>query len=187
MTLRRATHTETGDGLLAGLDGPPCSAYLPGVFSTTPDQGTILLYTLSTLAQTCAALAAFVGAIGLYHLQSLRARRESLLRDIAATLGHPAMTTDQLLAGARTRAKDHHPPLTALLHDYDNAPSWIRRSAKALGAFEAWNLLVIGTALVGFNYVEWLTAWKGTFWALWVVALGTVGVTGWCVYAWTRE
>src|SRR5262252_8280144 len=32
----------------------------------------VVLYALSTLAQTCAALAAFVGAIGLFRLQSLR-------------------------------------------------------------------------------------------------------------------
>src|SRR5437762_538043 len=31
-----------------------------------PDQGTIVLYVLSTLAQTCAALAAFVGVVGVY-------------------------------------------------------------------------------------------------------------------------
>ena len=35
------------------------------------DPQTTILYALSTLAQTCAALAAFVGAVGLYRLQSL--------------------------------------------------------------------------------------------------------------------
>jgi len=50
---------------------------------------TTLLYLLSTLAQTCAALAAFVGAIGLYRLQSLRDRRRDLLREISDTLGYP--------------------------------------------------------------------------------------------------
>jgi len=48
-----------------------------------------ILYALSTFAQTCAALAALIGAIGLYRLQFLRDRRRSLLRDIAATLGTP--------------------------------------------------------------------------------------------------
>lgn len=37
---------------------------------------TTLLYTLSTLAQTCAALAAFVGAVGLFRLQILREQRK---------------------------------------------------------------------------------------------------------------
>ena len=31
-----------------------------------------VLYELSTLAQTCAALAAFVGAVGIFRLQALR-------------------------------------------------------------------------------------------------------------------
>jgi hypothetical protein len=151
------------------------------------DAQTIVLYALSTLAQTCAALAAFVGAIGLYHLQSLRARREGLLRDISAALGHPTQTTDQLLAGARTRAKDGHPPLTALLHDYDGAPSRIRRNTKTLGAFEAWNLLVIFAALVGFNYVPALASNPVTFWAIWAAAVGTVAVMAYCLFVWTKE
>ena len=33
---------------------------------------TTILYALSTIAQTCAALSAFVGAVGIYRLQSLR-------------------------------------------------------------------------------------------------------------------
>ena len=98
-----------------------------------------------------------------------------------------SLTTDQLIAGARTRVKDHHPLLDELLHDHDGAPCRIRRSAKALWAFAAWNLRIIGVSLIGFNYVEWLTTWAGAFWALWAVALGTVAVTGWCVFAWTLE
>jgi hypothetical protein len=93
--------------------------------------------------------------------------------------------TDQLLAEARRREKDYA-ALSALLRDYDHVPGRFRQSARGLAAFEGWNLLVIGAALVGFNYIECLTAWKGTFWALWVAALGTVGMTGWCVFAWTR-
>jgi hypothetical protein len=96
-------------------------------------------------------------------------------------------TTNELIAGARTRAKDGHPVLAELLHDYDGVPIRIRRSATALWAFEAWNLSIIGVSLAGFNHVECLTTWAGAFWALWVVALGTVALTGWCVFAWTRE
>jgi hypothetical protein len=32
---------------------------------------TTILYALSTLAQTCAALAVFIGVVGIYKLQSL--------------------------------------------------------------------------------------------------------------------
>ena len=35
-----------------------------------------VLYALSTLAQTCAALAAFVGAVGIFRLQILREQRK---------------------------------------------------------------------------------------------------------------
>ncbi len=148
---------------------------------------TTILYALTTLAQTCAALAALVGALGLYRLQSLRARREGVLRDISAVQLHPAQATAQLLAGARTRAKDGHPVLGELLHDYDSAPSRIRQSTKALWAFEAWNLLVIGMALVGFNHVAALAACPWTLRALWPVALVTVAVTAYCIFAWVRE
>lgn len=46
---------------------------------------TVLLYALSTLAQTCAALAAFIGAIGLYRLQSLKDRRTGFFNEIRPT------------------------------------------------------------------------------------------------------
>ena len=51
-----------------------------------------LLYVLSTLAQTCAALAAFVGAVGIFRLQTLRDQRAALEREAIgwaqATSGH---------------------------------------------------------------------------------------------------
>jgi hypothetical protein len=151
------------------------------------DEKTILLYALSTLAQTCAALAAFVGVMALHRLQSLRARRGAVLHDISAALGHPTMTMDQLLAGARTRAKDDHPRLATLLHDLDGALRQIKRSSQALAAFEAWNLLVIFAALVGFDHVVRLAACPLALHALWPVALVTAVVTGYCVFVWTKE
>lgn len=62
-----------------------------------------------------------------------------------------------------------------------------RRSQLGLVAFEAWNLLVIFAALVGFNYVPALASSSATFRAIWVAAVGTVAVTGYCVLVWTRE
>src|SRR5439155_2726035 len=41
-----------------------------------------VLYALSTLAQTCAALAAFVGAVGLFRLQLLRADQNTAERNL---------------------------------------------------------------------------------------------------------
>ena len=46
---------------------------------------TTLLYALSTLAQTCAALAAFVGAVGLFRLQLVREALSSAQRNLRAT------------------------------------------------------------------------------------------------------
>jgi hypothetical protein len=45
-----------------------------------------VLYALSTLAQTCAALAAFVGAIGLFLLQSLREQQRVAERALRGSL-----------------------------------------------------------------------------------------------------
>src|SRR5206468_8623509 len=74
-----------------------------------------LLYALSTLAQTCAALAAFVGAVGLFRLQLLRdARNEAdfALRrwaEGAATSRDPYRTTlDEILAGLDNPPDPNH-------------------------------------------------------------------------------
>jgi hypothetical protein len=64
------------------------------------DEKTILLYALSTLAQTCAALAAFVGAVGLYRLQSLRGRQHDLLRQISTGVRGTAANPEVILAEA---------------------------------------------------------------------------------------
>jgi len=64
------------------------------------DKDTIL-YALSTLAQTCAALAAFIGAIGLYRLQSLKQRRSDIYNNIWNAYGRPTQTSDQTLGRAK--------------------------------------------------------------------------------------
>src|SRR5206468_12658859 len=59
----------------------------PAVSAIVTDPTTAILYALSTIAQTCAALAAFVGAVGLFRLQSLRdwhAQSERTLRGLLA-------------------------------------------------------------------------------------------------------
>ena len=48
---------------------------------------TTVLYALSTLAQTCAAVAAFVGAIGLFRIQALREGRQSAERNCRSVMG----------------------------------------------------------------------------------------------------
>ena len=162
------------------------------------DAETTVLYTLSTLAQTCAALAAFVGAVGIFHLQLLREERreaEQEMRRMATRVTSIDMqltptkdVRERLDQAARKRgAKDVHVVAARLAHD-----TWaayvprMESSRRALAIFEGWNLLVVGVALVGFNYVPSLSASSSTFWGIWAAGVGTVAVTGYCVIAWTR-
>jgi hypothetical protein len=122
---------------------------------TNPE--TTVLYALSTLAQTCAALTAFVGAVGLYRLQSLRDRHRDLLHHILDSLGHrPAQEVD-VLASARKQAP-RFPFLVPLVQEIDAIPRGLERGRWSLMVFEAWNLAVIGASLVGFNHVPTLAA-----------------------------
>jgi len=157
---------------------------------------TTLLYILSTLAQTCAALAAFVGAVGLFRLQLLRAAHNTVERNVRGLAAR-----ENLGVGSDLAALMPFEYIEKLVDQADEKggagskralgvwrtfPVTIQRSRKWLGLFEFWNLLVIVASLVGFNYVSLLAClpWRP---ALWVVALGTFGVTLYSVYAWTRE
>jgi hypothetical protein len=150
------------------------------------DAETTLLYTLSTLAQTCAALAAFVGAVGLYRLQWLRARPRDILWEIATTLNRAQGTARASLLGEARRVAASDENMKILVAEYDRNPRRITNSIVAMAMFEAWNLLVIFSALVGFNHVPVLAGCAWTLPLLWPVAAVTVGVTGYCVFVWTR-
>jgi hypothetical protein len=166
------------------------------------DQETTLLYALSTFAQTCAALAAFVGAVGIFRLQTLRDRRrqaERMLWIKSEALGidpridvelAPEQEILDRIDRARKKFGDARPEVKEALElrsEWEVLARTFRDSRCALIGFEAWNLLLIGLALVSFNYVPWLASWRGTSWALWIAAVGTVAVTVGCVIAWTRE
>ncbi len=159
--------------------------------STTPDPGTILLYALSTLAQTCAALAAFVGAVGIYKLQlqgNEHVRNEQTIRGLLFhILDRPAqvMPLDEILQIARNQVANPNPALPAsapdilsrALAERDDFPRRHWQVTTALFTFEGWNLLVIGASLVGFNYIPELVSSPWTFWGVWAAAVGTVAVT----------
>jgi hypothetical protein len=166
------------------------------------DEATILLYALSTLAQTCAALAAFVGAVGLYKLQSLRATHGGHEHTIRGLLGGTllsrgevhAIPLAEIIRVARINVVGPSPVAAAVVESirqalvqWDGFADDYRSATRALIVFEAWNLLVIGASLVGFNYVPALASSPVTFWAIWVAAVGTVGITVYCVVVWTRE
>ncbi len=161
---------------------------------------TTLLYTLSTLAQTCAALAAFVGAVGLFRLQILREQRkeEDQTRRlyIYAQLGGggqwstpigvgPIVGPPEQVAQAIQALNQDHPAVSAHRR-WEASARPIRDSRIALLIFEVWNVGVIAVSLIGFNYINaWACAWW-TFWALWGIALVTAVETVYCAYVWTR-
>jgi len=160
-----------------------------------------VLYALSTLAQTCAALAAFVSALALYKLQSLGAEQARNDHNIRGILAGPVLSQNQvpILPLSRVievaRANSTVSPgltstvsesLKEAVAEWDGFPARRRSATKGLFVFEAWNLLLIGESLVGFNYVPLLQSSPCSFWGLWTAAIGTVAVTGYGVYAWTR-
>jgi len=165
---------------------------------------TTLLYALSTIAQTCAALAAFVGAVGLFRLQILREQRKEkdqtrrlyiyAFRDPQSggwktPLGYgpsldPAEVVEQEIERLE-RSDSDHPAGPAHRRWKASAPP-IRKSCTALIFFEALNVGLIAASLIGFNHINALACARWTFWALWGVALATLGVTVYCVVVCTK-
>jgi hypothetical protein len=126
--------------------------------------------------------------VGLYHVQSLRARPREILWEIATIIqaSPTASSKDSLLSQAKSRQGDHA-DLPGLVRKYGTIPARLQRSRWWLIGFEAWNLLVIGASLVGFSHVTVLASSPWTFCALWPVAIITVAVTVGSVIAWTSE
>ena len=168
-------------------------------------EATTLLYILSTLAQTCAALAAFVGAVGLFRLQLLRIRQEAGERTLRGRAGQsglpfgpqaaswlPIKEIEQAVEKARKTLKEsdtYYQPTRAAgeaLEAWRAHGPRLSRTRCVLVIFEAWNLLVIVVSLVGFNYVR---TWAGAWWlsgSLSVVAVLTALITVGSVWVWTR-
>jgi MFS family permease len=124
-----------------------------------------VLYALSTIAQTCAALAAFVGALALFRLQAmLNAHDEQ----------------QQIIRGRVARATITNPPagLSDAVAEFDAHDDRYATAVNWFIGFEVWNLSAILVSLLGFAWVSWL-AWH---WWVFVVSLvvcsiGTVAVT----------
>jgi hypothetical protein len=152
-----------------------------------------VLYALSTLAQTCAALAALVGALGIYVVQGLKERHAAAEREIRSLLPPNRVAkdwafgipTDEAIRVARDVAahpKEAEKPLALQLEqalvEWDSFDRNQRRGKRLLGLFVSWNLLVILLSLGGFTFISKLTC---RWWAsagLWVVAIGTAIATG---------
>ncbi len=162
---------------------------------------TTVLYTLSTLAQTCAALAGLLGGVGGIRLQNLQARRKEAedtfrlyyyaQQQPAGGWGTPVGygpipgPRDQIIAMIEALGSNH-PAVDALSYWRTLGPP-LRRSLVALFIFEGVELGVIGASLIGFNYIEALTCARWTFWGLWGVAAVVVGVTASYVWTWTLD
>jgi hypothetical protein len=162
-----------------------------------------VLYALSTIAQTCAALAAFVGAVGIFRLQRLHDERGRLESSVRASMfeihGHnPAIlaytpsriiewflkTEAETTPGQREGTVEAALPNIKALRDI---PTKAAQSRGALITFEVSNLVVIGATLIGFNHVPALTASPPLTTALlWTIVFGTVLVTLSCVVIWTE-
>ncbi|PYN84953.1 MAG: hypothetical protein DMD89_38535 [Candidatus Rokuibacteriota bacterium] len=130
---------------------------------------TTLLYILSTLAQTCAALAAFVGAIGLFRLQTVREQlraAQRTLRENAANAGivHRGLEFRvpfrEVVKAAEEMptTRPANSPWQAMIRE--DLARWQRSVTRfqlayvGLVLFETWNLLLIAVSLIGFNYVQ---------------------------------
>ncbi len=162
---------------------------------------TTVLYVLTTLAQSCAALAAFVGAVGVFRLQMLRddrvAAAENLRRaalaarvvmhDTASWL--PIERIEQEVEKERSKAPTNaNAQVAGRILDYWRALAPRQdRTRRALIVLEAWNLGVIGLSLIGFNFVPTLARVPWFSSALVVVATGTVFIPLWCVWVWTTR
>ncbi len=175
------------------------------------DQQTTVLYVLTTLAQSCAALAAFVGAVGVFRIQMLREQRQgaekvlrgrtheaSIFRDAAFW-----MPIDDIVKRLDTVRADLHlkdtdtsnesnPSLAALFAAFKALDVWrvsevpFKRTRGALLLLEGWNLAVITVALVGFNHVSALAVAPLFACALVFVAVITALVPLGCVWVWTQ-
>lgn len=150
------------------------------------DQQTNVLYVLTTLAQSCAALAAFVGAVGVFRIQMLREQRQgaekvlrgrtheaSIFRDAAfwVPIDDIAKRLDTVRADLNLKDTDtsneSNPSLGALFAAFKALDVWrvsevpFKRTRGALLLLEGWNLAVITVALVGFQ--PRLSTGRGTF------------------------
>ncbi len=150
-----------------------------------------ILYALSTIAQTCAALAALVGALAIYQINSLRERQEFVEREIRALIlltrstMSQHLTIEAALRHARDLVLDHkveenqvRPRVDAALREWDAFDKHFRRSKRLLAYFIAWNLIAIFISLVGFAFMYRVVNHWSSWAILWVVAFFTVFVTG---------
>jgi len=155
------------------------------------DQQTTVLYVLTTLAQSCAALAAFVGAVGVFRIQMLREQRRDAERDVRAWTGRltsndmitiPLGKVFETLAGYATVRSPYQGIATDAKSRRERTVPLLQGTRHALLLLEGWNLAVILFALVGFSYVPALAVAPWFSSILIVAAVVTALVPFGCVW-----
>jgi hypothetical protein len=174
-------------------DGAHASGRDPasGAVQSMNDQA--ILYALSTLAQTCAALAAFVGAVGLFRLQILRGQQREAEFEYRARVSQAVASDTHTLPLARVHELAKHIPqaevekiasVAEARRHWEEAEPYMRRTIYTLVIFEAWILFVILISLGGLAHIPALACWSWSWMALWVIAIITVLVTGVALFVW---
>ena len=135
----------------------------------------VLLYALSTLAQTCAALVAFIGALGLYRLQSIRGNIHEMyrnLRGLLASVGKAEWRPEVLAILPDRKVREianqviAHPenPQQEQIQDSlreevgrrETLGRDLRRTQRLVIVFGGLNLMAILISLLGFNFLSYL-------------------------------
>ncbi len=168
------------------------------------NETTILLYALSMIAQTVAALAAFVGAVGLYRLQLLitsHERTEDTIKGIMAarisrekSIGEVIDEACAILAASATVPekdqlldKTQRDRLAKSLTKWRGFISRYNRGQRWLIAFEIWNLAVILGSILAFNFVERIAGASASAWLIGIAMTITAAITVGCVYQWSGD
>ena len=158
---------------------------------------TTVLYALTTLAQSCAALAAFVGALGVFRIQMLRDQKRDAERGFYLLARHVIGDTSAMLRADvleridRVRANNPCRPNVLLADEarerWDAFGPRLLQARRALIRLEVWTLIVIGASMIGFNFIPWLKVTRWMPYALLVTVIVTVAVTLWSVIVWTGK
>jgi hypothetical protein len=150
-----------------------------------------VLYALSTLAQTCAALAAFIGAVGLFRLQIVRDQmRDAEFEYRARVRGATGYETHVVPIRRLFELAESIPDIEKREYVAEGRALWeavaprMRCTIRVLVIFEAWILFVILISLGGLGHVSALACWPWSLAALWSIAIITVLTTGGALFVW---
>ena len=145
----------------------------------------VVLYTLSSLAQVCAALIAFLGAIAIFRLQNLTSRRDNMvvrLRELLEHIDGPkalGYTDRQVITRAATCLEEagpiqYHRSIELALRSFRHRGPEILSAQRLLFGFVFVNVAVIAGAILSFLVVDFWAShpwWAACFLTASVVAV----------------